>query len=185
MSDTTSGIRCYQATAVQSLGPEKIVVLLYEGILRYLNQARSAIAANDMSGKARCVNRAQGIVSELRSSLDHAMGGEIAANLDAIYGYVFTENLNLLIDNDTSHVENVTRVLNPLLEVWRQIPPGTYERARQELAEAAGRLVPGPVPASPAAALRAPHGARGQQPPPGHAGDQTAAPATGSLSLAV
>ncbi len=186
MADT-SGIRCYQETAVQTLGPEKLIVLLYEGLLRYLRQARAAIAARDMAGKARSVNNAQAIVVELKNSLDHAVGGGIAANLETLYNYIFTEDVNLLIDNDPAHVENVERVLAPLLEAWRQIPPGTAERARRERESAAApapapavqRTPAGPVPASP---QPVPHGAYAA---PGRAGEQTAPPAAGSLSLAV
>ncbi len=42
MPDAT-GIRCYQETDVQTIGPEKLIVLLYEGLVRYLNQARAAL----------------------------------------------------------------------------------------------------------------------------------------------
>lgn len=145
-----TGIRCYQETAVQTIGPEKLIVLLYEGLVRYLNQARAAITVKDMAGKARQINNAQAVVLELRNALDHEVGGTLAGNLEALYNYIFTENMNALIDNDPRHIDNNLRVLQPLLDAWTRIPAGTAERARRERAESNPALSPpaGPNPAT-------------------------------------
>ena len=140
-----SGIRCYRETAVQTIGPEKLIVLLYEGLIRYLTQARAAIVARDMAGKSRSLNSAQAVVLELRNALAYEAGGDLAANLASLYNFVFAENVNALLDNDPRHLDNGLRVLRPLLDAWSQIPPGTAERARRELAG------PVPDPASPPA----------------------------------
>ncbi len=152
MSDAT-GIRCYQETAVQTIGPEKLIVLLYEGLVRYLSQARAALVARDMAAKARQINNAQAVVLELRNALDHEAGGALAGNLEALYNYVFTENMNALIDNDPRHLDNNLRVLQPLLDAWSRIPAGTAERARRERAEGSS---PAPAPTGPIPALVAP-----------------------------
>lgn len=136
MADAT-GIRCYQQTAVSTISPEKLVVMLYEGLIRYLQQARIAIEAGRHADKARHLNNAQAVVIELRNSLDHEVGGAIAANLEALYNYIFQECVNALIASDVRPVDNCLRVLAPLLNAWQRIPPGTGERARRER-EAAG-----------------------------------------------
>lgn len=144
------GIRCYQETEVQTIGPEKLIVLLYEGLVRYLNQARAALATRDMAAKARQINNAQAVVLELRNALDHEAGGAIAGNLAALYNYIFTENINALIDNDPRHIDNNLRVLQPLLDAWSRIPAGTAERARCERAAESPPAAPpsGPIPAT-------------------------------------
>lgn len=177
------GIRCYQENEVQTIGPEKLIVLLYEGLVRYLNQARTALVARDMAGKARQLNNAQAVVLELRNALDHDAGGALAGNLEALYNYVFTENMNALIDNDPRHIDNNLRVLQPLLEAWSRIPPGTAERARAERS-AAGPVAPrpsGPDPASPPAYAPAP-GLYGR---PAGAGAPPAAGAPSTLCVTV
>ena len=148
MPDAT-GIRCYQETEVQTIGPEKLIVLLYEGLVRYLNQARAALVSRDMAAKARQINNAQAIVLELRNALDHEAGGTIAGNLAALYNYIFTENINALIDNDPRHIDNNLRVLQPLLDAWSRIPAGTAERARCEQSAASPpEPLSGPIPAT-------------------------------------
>ena len=144
------GIRCYQETEVQTIGPEKLIVLLYEGLVRYLNQARAALVTRDMAAKARQINNAQAVVLELRNALDHEAGGAIAGNLAALYNYIFTENINALIDNDPRHIDNNLRVLQPLLDAWSRIPAGTAERARSDRAAASPPVAPpsGPIPAT-------------------------------------
>ena len=157
MPDAT-GIRCYQETAVKTIGPEKLIVLLYEGLIRYLNQARAALVTRDMAGKARQINNAQAVVLELRNALDHEAGGAIAGNLAALYNYIFTENMNALIDNDPRHIDNNLRVLQPLLDAWSRIPDGTAERARRDWATASPPAPPqsGPNPATAAPPLAPP-----------------------------
>ncbi len=87
-----------------------------------------------MAAKARQINNAQAVVLELRNALDHEAGGALAGNLAALYNYIFTENINALIDNDPRHIDNNLRVLQPLLDAWSRIPAGTAERARRERA---------------------------------------------------
>jgi len=181
-----TGIRCYQETAVQTIGPEKLIVMLYEGLVRYLNQARAALVAHDMAGKARQINNAQAVVLELRNALDHEAGGALAGNLEALYNYVFTENMNALIDNDPRHIDNNLRVLQPLLEAWARIPAGTAERARRERATGAPAVPPpaGPDPATaaPPPSPAAPSGLYGRT---ATSGAPAPAGATSSLCVTV
>jgi len=201
MADAT-GIRCYQQTAVSTISPEKLVVMLYEGLIRYLQQARIAIEASRHADKARCLNNAQAVVIELRNSLDHEVGGGIAANLESLYNYIFQECVNALVASDVRPVDNCLRVLAPLLNAWQRIPPGTGERARRER-EAAGTLSrapgespsraaagapggpdPATAPANPLPATAAPP-ATARRAAEGGAGSASAPAPTSSLSVAV
>jgi len=125
------GIRQYQQTTITSQSPERLIVLLYEGALRFLESARAAADAGDLPAMGRHVGRAQQIVLELQCSLDHEVGGRVAANLDALYGFVLRELSALRIDADVRHIADVRRVLLPLLSAWRAVPPGTAEKARR------------------------------------------------------
>ena len=75
------------------------------------------------------ITHSQMIITELRSALDHAIGGEISRNLEALYDYLFVEHLAVLVDQDPRHVDNCLVVLTPLLGAWREIPPGTADEA--------------------------------------------------------
>jgi flagellar secretion chaperone FliS len=129
------GAQRYHETNINSITREKMIVLLYEKIISDLNQAAEAINKNDRVEMTRKVNHAQRIVSELRGALDHSIGGDIAQNLDSLYGFLFNEQLQLIIDQDVVHVFNCINVLNPLLEAWKEIPPGTADKAETEMAK--------------------------------------------------
>lgn len=125
-----------------------MIVLLYERIMTDLEAARRAIEDENRIEMTRQVNHSQRIISELRSALDHSIGGEIAANLDSLYNFMFHEHLELLLDRDPVHIDNCLNVISPLLEAWRQIPTGTGEKAAQDQARAARPGANGPEPAN-------------------------------------
>ena len=137
-----SGVQTYRRTDINTMTKEKMIVLLYEKIIADLEEAGRAIAAGNRLNMTQRVNHSQRIVAELRNALDHKIGGDIAAQLDSIYDYMFHEHLELLVDQDPRHVRNCIDVLAPLLESWRQIPGGTGDRAARDLAA-------GPPPGTP------------------------------------
>lgn len=132
------GIRQYQQTTICSQSPERLIVMLYEGALRFLESARTAAGEGDLPAMGRHVGRAQMIVLELQCSLDREVGGKLAADLDSLYGFVLRELTALRLDADARHIADIRRVLLPLLSAWRTIPPGTAEAMRQQSNRAAG-----------------------------------------------
>ncbi|MEZ4388783.1 MAG: flagellar export chaperone FliS [Candidatus Krumholzibacteriia bacterium] len=120
-------ILAYRETDLQTMGKEKLIVLLYRKMIEHLDKA-AACAAADRVEMSRRLSLTQRIVAELRGALDHAIGGEIAANLDTLYDYVFSEILEMQVDRDPLHAANCRRVLEPLLTAWSQIPSGTGNR---------------------------------------------------------
>jgi flagellar protein FliS len=142
------------------MSQEKMITLLYEKMLACFEQAETALQRDDRITMVQRVNLAQRIVTELRNALNHEVGGEISRNLEAIYDFVFHENLEVLVDRDPAHLQNCVRVLTPLLEAWRQIPPGTAERAQRG-------LVAGPDPASASEGNHSPEVPNTEAPPEG------------------
>lgn len=142
------GIREYQQTTITSQSPERLIVMLYEGALRFLESARTDAAEGDLPAMGHHVGRAQKIILELQCCLDHETGGQVAANLDSLYGFVLRELTDLRIDADVRHIADVRRVLLPLLAAWRAVPPGTAEQARRPMTRA--HSGPGTVVARPA-----------------------------------
>lgn len=163
------GARRYRETDLGTMTREKMVVLLYEKMIGDLEEAKRALAEGQRSLFTQRVNHSQRIVAELRSALDHRVGGDIARNLEAIYDFLFREHLSLLIDREPRRAQTCIDILQPLLEAWRQIPNGT--------AEAAARGA-GPEPAAPRPRVETPPGAS-----PRPAAPETAPGRTGLLSV--
>ncbi len=92
-------------------------------------------AATDRLEMSRRLGLAQRIVTELRGALDHAVGGEIAANLASLYDYVFHEILQMQLNQEPDHAENCQRVL--AAPAGRLEPdPGRHRRPRTRTTEA-------------------------------------------------
>jgi len=123
------GVQRYIEADIKSISREKLLVLLYEKMANDLLEARLAIAAGDRIRMADRITHSQQIITELHNALDHSLGGEISRNLEALYDFLFVEHLAILVDQDPRHIDNCLAVMTPLLAAWREIPPGTAEKA--------------------------------------------------------
>jgi len=135
-------IRAYRETDLQSMGKEKLIVMLYRKMIEHLEYAEQA-AGKDRAEMSQRLNLTQRIVTELQGALDHAIGGEIAANLASLYEFIFHEILDMQLDQEPRHASNCRQVLEPLLKAWSTVPPGTGDRELQ------GKVQSGVNPASP------------------------------------
>jgi flagellar protein FliS len=80
----------YKETSINTSSPVKLVVMLYEGAIRFLQQAKEATAIKDMEAKAKAVDRAMAIIQHLQGSLDFEKGGQVSFDLDRLYTYIST-----------------------------------------------------------------------------------------------
>ena len=124
-----SGTQRYRETDIGTMAPEKIIVMLYERVVRDLEQALEAFQGGDRREVTRLVLHSQAIITELRGALDHTAGGEVAANLEDLYDWLFRQHLSLLADPRAAGLEDCLKVVAPLLEAWRTIPAGSAAEA--------------------------------------------------------
>src|SRR4030067_2589838 len=81
------GFQAYQKTDVITADPKKLVIMCYEGAIYSLKVAKAKFYAQDYEAKAKAIQNALDIISELRAALDFEKGGEIAKNLDSLYAF--------------------------------------------------------------------------------------------------
>ncbi len=112
------GLTTYRQTQVQSRTPLELVVMLYDGALKFLHQAREAIERGDIPARRDASSRAITIISELQSTLNMQQGGELAERLDALYAYVNGRIIAAAAENSVGPIDDATRVLNKLREGW-------------------------------------------------------------------
>ena len=72
------GISAYQQSAVDTASPTELVVMLYDGALRFIGMARAAIERRDIPARSEAISRALAIVGHLRTTLDVERGGDVA-----------------------------------------------------------------------------------------------------------
>ncbi|HRX50900.1 MAG TPA: flagellar export chaperone FliS [Candidatus Krumholzibacteria bacterium] len=115
-------IRQYQTVAVQSVTPERMIVMLYEGMDRFLDRTLQALLDGDIAERALNVGKVQAILNELEAALDHEAGASFTRDLSALYRFCHRELTELSIDRDPVHIDHVKRTLRPLLAAWREVP---------------------------------------------------------------
>ena len=111
----------YLQTHVQSRSPLELVVMLYDGLLRFLGDAGSAIESGNVAGRRDAISRALAVLSELQSTLNMEQGGEVAASLDALYTYLNGRLLDASLNNDRAPIDESARLLRTLRGAWAEI----------------------------------------------------------------
>lgn len=112
------GQQFYKQNQVTTASPEKILIMLYDGAIRFIRQADAALAAGKRVEKLEAISKALGIIAELANTLDHKIGGEIAENLDALYHFMIRELTQANLKNDAEMLKVVDDLLCGLRETW-------------------------------------------------------------------
>ena len=91
MFSQTKAWQSYRQVATQTASPGQLVLLLYNGIIRFLEQARVGFASDDPKEFNETINnnlqRAQAIINELNPSLNLVEGGEFVQRMRGLYDY--------------------------------------------------------------------------------------------------
>ena len=129
--------KVYQKAAVSTVDQRKLIVLLYDGAIKFLTIAVNKIESGDSYEAHTNLVRGKSIVAELLASLNLEQGGEIAANLQRLYAYIFSELIDANIERNTSRVESVIEMLKDLRDAWKSLEPS--KSAGQEQPDASGQ----------------------------------------------
>lgn len=115
----TRGADAYRRIEAESRSPMELVVMLYDGAVRFAADARDAIARNDVRGRTDAARRVLDIVVELQNTLNVKEGGDIAAELDRLYSYM-TSRLLEVTKGDAAAADEVYKLLGTLREGFSQ-----------------------------------------------------------------
>ncbi|NVL89820.1 MAG: flagellar export chaperone FliS [Desulfobacterales bacterium] len=125
-----NGVRAYHETNVLTADPKKLVIMCYEGAITNLKIARERYLSGKYEAKAKAMQKAQDIISELMQALDFEKGGEIAKNLDTLYNYMQRRLLDVEAKRDTKAVDEVICMLEELKEAWEEAFYGDKENIK-------------------------------------------------------
>ena len=117
--------KSYKASSVQTASPGKLVLMLFDGYLRFTSAAKNAWDEPDIIKKNEGINnnliRAQNIVTELQSSLDMTVPGDLPGTLYRLYDYVLTNLQQANITKDSQKVIDADKVISELREAWAEM----------------------------------------------------------------
>lgn len=110
--------QAYQKTSVQTADQATLIIMLYDGAIRFLKKGRGKIYTGDMEGAHNYLVRSRQIVSELLATLRPEKAGEIGANLKRIYVYTHNRLVEANLRKDPEIVEEIVQILSTLREGW-------------------------------------------------------------------
>lgn len=110
----------YKKTAVQSASREKLLLMMYEGAIRFVRKAMVAIDEKNIGDRGLNIGKAFDIILELNNTLDHEVGGDIAINLEQLYMFMTDKLTHANIHNDKQSLEEVLKLLTTLYEGWKK-----------------------------------------------------------------
>lgn len=116
--------QAYRESAVLTASPEQLVVMLYDGALRFLRQAEVAFAEQAWQHGGDRMSRAEAIVDELLATLNME-AGELADRLQAIYVFCKKTLIEARLQQESAKIRSVIRLLSDLREAWDQLANGS------------------------------------------------------------
>ena len=111
----------YMQTHVTTTTPGHLVVMLYDGAITFLEQAKQEIAAKNFAKKGILISQALDIIAELDGSLNNEKGGELAQNLHRLYMYCNTRLLRANLKMDTAIIDEVIGILSSFRSAFAEI----------------------------------------------------------------
>ena len=124
--NATTATKAYAAVEIESgvhaADPHKLIAMLYQGAMLAIANAKNAMLRKDIPAKGAAISKAILIIGEgLQASLDKNVGGQLALNLDALYGYMCTRLLAANMNDDVAALDEVARLLGELQGAWDSI----------------------------------------------------------------
>ena len=116
-----NGIAAYQNNAVTTQSKNRLIVLLYDGAIKFMNQAIKELQAKNYQAKGVYINKAQDIINELNAVLDMKAGGEIANNLRKLYCFMHRRLSEANINRDPQMIQEVIQLMEELNQSWKAI----------------------------------------------------------------
>jgi flagellar protein FliS len=121
--------QAYRESSVLTASPEQLVVMLYDGVNRFLRQAEHLLREDASFDQAHeRMNRGEAIIDELLATLDMDQG-QVAERLQAIYIYCKRCLTDARRDRDADKVVLVARLLGELREAWAHVAAGNANAA--------------------------------------------------------
>jgi len=134
MSALNPYLKQYQKNSVETASPEKLLIMLYDGAIQFLNKAKLSMEEGEIEQTHNNLTGCQNIILEFMSTLDMKQGGDLAQNLYRLYEYYYNTLVQANLQKDIKKVEEVLKHLKGLRETWQQaINIANAERRKDEL----------------------------------------------------
>lgn len=111
----------YLEQQILSASPAKLVAMLYERAITLLHQTIKAIEAGNIEARWQANGKATDVICHLWDTLDRERGGDVAENLNRLYGFMVMRLTMVDVENSAQAARDVIRLLEPLQRSWREV----------------------------------------------------------------
>lgn len=115
-----NGYTKYKQTSIATASPEKILLMLYEGAIKFTKKAIVAAEKRDIGERATNICKVYDIILELNNTLDHKVGGDLAKQLEQLYNFITDQLSKANLEGDPQPLKSVLRILETLYSGWVQ-----------------------------------------------------------------
>jgi flagellar protein FliS len=124
-------LEVYKENQIATADPGTILLMLYEGAIDSLKRAKDHLATGNMPEKGKYILRAHDIITQFIASLDYAVGGDLARNLEGLYRFMLDQILLANVENDSRRLEQVISLLSTLKDGWESAVVAQRKNAAQ------------------------------------------------------
>ncbi len=121
MNPYAKGNSAYKRAAVTTKDQGTLILMLYDGTIKFLKIASKKIAEDDIEGAHNAIARAKNIISELMTSLNTDRSGRVGISLKSLYVYMFNRLIDANIQKNTGYVEEVCSLMLELRDGWQLV----------------------------------------------------------------
>lgn len=111
----------YKKTQINTASPGKLLLMLYQGAIKFSKLAVKNIEAADIEASHQNIIKVQDIILELQTTLNKEAGGQLAEQLDSLYQFIYQELLKANLKKDSQHLKNIIPILEELYAAYKEI----------------------------------------------------------------
>ena len=109
----------YKQNAMNTASPGELTLMLYNGCLKFLKQAKQAIEANDIQGRSVAMTKAQNIIRELMVTLK--TDSEVGENMMRMYDFILSRMIDANVQNDVKALEEAEQLVVEFRDTWKEV----------------------------------------------------------------
>ena len=114
----------YKNVQVKTASPGELLVMLYDGLFRFLGEAKTAMESGERTRAAERISRSHQILQQLLGGLNREAAPELCENLEGLYLFSMRHIVNANIHQQPEKIGEVLKVLAPLREAWTTVVRG-------------------------------------------------------------
>ena len=120
MYSANAKIAAYRKVQVQTSDRGNVLLMLYDGAIRFCNSAKEGFEEKDLAKKGEFISKVYAILIELDATLNHDVAPELCQNLSNLYQYMMEKLIKANVHNDPESLATVIDLLSTLREGWRK-----------------------------------------------------------------